>query len=152
MACETSWGKLPGLRRGNRGNKNVQLVLHHCCKPSWKAMLHVLPPTFKPFSPQIKVTASWVNTDFWLDKLKYARTTPRTGLRSLAAKQVCFGPVKRATCTEFVAKKCRTCNKMICCRTGWMWVVKRAAWLFNSFCSNVANKVARCLMHVLPYL
>ena len=32
-------------------------------------MLHVLPPTFKPFSQQIKVAASCANTDFWLDKI-----------------------------------------------------------------------------------
>ena len=46
------------------------------------------------------------------------------------------GPVKRATCTNFVAKSRTTpyflqqifaaCKKMICCRTGGMWVVKRA--------------------------
>ena len=30
--------------------------------------------------------------------------TTYTGVTSLAAKQVCLGPVKRATCTEFVAK------------------------------------------------
>ena len=28
-----------------RGNKNVQLVLQHCFKTSWKAMLCVLPLT-----------------------------------------------------------------------------------------------------------
>ena len=31
-----------------RATKNMQLLLQHCCKTSWKAMLHVLPPTFKP--------------------------------------------------------------------------------------------------------
>ena len=55
--------------RGNTGNKKVQLALQHCCKTSWKAMLRVLPPTFKPFSQQIKVAASCANTDFWLDKI-----------------------------------------------------------------------------------
>ena len=45
------------------------------------------------------------------------------------------GPVKRATCTDFVASRTTpyflqqifaACKKMICCRTGGMWVVKRA--------------------------
>ena len=31
--------------RKNRQQKNVQLVLQHCCKTSWMAMLLVLPPT-----------------------------------------------------------------------------------------------------------
>ena len=31
-----------------RATKNVQLVLQHCCKTRWIAMLHVLPPIFKP--------------------------------------------------------------------------------------------------------
>ena len=34
-------------------------------------------------------------------------------------------------------------NNLICCKTGLMWVVKRATSLFNSFCSKVAN-----LLHV----
>ena len=33
---------------GQTGSKNVQLVLQHCCKESWKVMLRVLPPTLKP--------------------------------------------------------------------------------------------------------
>ena len=31
-----------------RTTKNVQLVLQHCCKTSWIAMLRILPPMFKP--------------------------------------------------------------------------------------------------------
>ena len=31
-----------------RATQNVQLVLQHCCKTSWIAMLRVLPPMFKP--------------------------------------------------------------------------------------------------------
>ena len=50
------------------------------------------------------------------------------GVTSLAAKQVCLGLVKHATCTDFVAKKrttlyflqqiFATCNNLICCKTG----------------------------------
>ena len=32
---------------GETGNKNMQLALQHCCKMRWKALLRVLPPTFK---------------------------------------------------------------------------------------------------------
>ena len=34
-------------------------------------------------------------------------------------------------------------NKLIFCKTGLMWVVKRSTSLFNSFCSNVAKQVER---------
>ena len=43
-------------------------------------------------------------------------------------------------------------NNLICCKTGLMWVVKRATLLFNLFCSNVAKQVARFLLPVFPYL
>ena len=67
---------------GKRATKNVQLVLQHCCKTSWIAMLYVLPPVFKPV------------------------------------------------------------NKLICCKTGLMWVVKRAISLFNSsFAAMLQNKL-----------
>ena len=46
-----------------RATKNVQLVLQHCCKTSWKAMVRVLPLTFKPFNNVIcciKTGLMWV--------------------------------------------------------------------------------------------
>ena len=43
-------------------------------------------------------------------------------------------------------------NNLICCKTGFMWVVKRATSVFNSFCSNVAEQVARFLLPVFLYL
>ena len=43
-------------------------------------------------------------------------------------------------------------NNLVCCKTGLMWVVKRATSLFNSFCSNVARQVARFLSPVFLYL
>ena len=39
------------------GNKNVQLVLQHRCKTSWKTMLPVLTPTFKPIKTICSVSA-----------------------------------------------------------------------------------------------
>ena len=43
-------------------------------------------------------------------------------------------------------------SNLICCKTGLMWVVKRATSLFNSFCSNVARQGARFMLPVFPYL
>ena len=34
-----------------------------------KHVMPALPSTFKPVLKQIKVAASWVNTDFWLDTI-----------------------------------------------------------------------------------
>ena len=42
-------------------------------------------------------------------------------------------------------------NNLICCKTGLMWVVKRATSLFNSFRSNLAKQVARVLLPVFTY-
>ena len=58
------------------------------CNIAAKRMLHVLPPTFKPVLQHIKVAASCVNTDFWLDKIT-REFALYTGVTSLAAKQVC---------------------------------------------------------------
>ena len=43
------------LSQGKSGNKTVQLVLQHCCKTSWKAMLLVLLASFKPIFQQIRL-------------------------------------------------------------------------------------------------
>ena len=43
-------------------------------------------------------------------------------------------------------------NNLICCKTGLVWVVKRATSPFNSFRSNFARQVALSLLPVLPYL
>ena len=36
----------------------MPLVLQHCCKTSWIAMLRVLPTTFKPVLQQVKLLTS----------------------------------------------------------------------------------------------
>ena len=33
-------------------------------------------------------------------------------------------------------------NNQICCKSGLLWLVKRATYLLDSFCSNVARQVA----------
>ena len=46
----------------------------------------------------------------------------------------------------------KSVNNLICCKTGLMWMVKRATSLFNSFCSNVARQVACFLLLFYPCL
>ena len=64
-----------------RATKNVQLVLQHCCKPSWIAMLWVLPPMFDPVLQEIRLQGlfSWV--------VKRA-TSPLNSFCSHVAKQI----------------------------------------------------------------
>ena len=127
----------------------MQLVLQHCGKTSWNAKLRVFPPTFKLVLQQIRlaqVVPSCVNTDFWLDKITRESHTTRE-LRHWLQKQVCLGPVKRATRTDFVARSTTTKFRF---DSG---VVKRAPTsLFTSLCSNVANQVARfCYPFYRPF-
>ena len=49
------------------GNKSKQLVLQHCCKRSWIAMLRVLPPTFKLVLQQTRLLqVAWILTSDWI--------------------------------------------------------------------------------------
>ena len=80
----------------------MQLVLQHCCKTSWKGMLRVLPPTFKP---SCNKSGCCKLREYWLPIGKnYAEVALYTWVSSFATKQVCLGPVNRATYTDFVAK------------------------------------------------
>ena len=66
---------------------------------------------------------------------------PYTGVTSLAAKQVCLGLVKHATCTDFDAKSritlnflqqlLATCNNLICCKTGLKVIGKTSIVAFQ---------------------
>ena len=80
----------------------MQLVLQHCCKTSWKGMLSVLPPTFKP---SCNKSGCCKLREYWLLIGKnYAEVALYKWVSSFATKQVCLGPVNRATYTDFVAK------------------------------------------------
>ena len=84
-------------------------------------MLRVLLPTNQTCLATSQVSAKCVNTDFCLDKIT------RGGVTSLVANKFVFGPKKRATCRDFVAKSrttlCfpqqifATCNNSNCCNT-----------------------------------
>ena len=74
------------------------------------------------------------------------------------------GNKKRATCFATLLRNelnsdvtrfttlIKPVNNLICCKTGFIWVVKRATSLFNWFCSNVTKQVGRFLLPVFPYL
>ena len=67
---------------------------------------------------------------------------PYTGVTSLAAKQVCLGLEKRATCTDFLTlyfllQIFATCNNLICCQTG----LKVASWTRIRSTATLQNKL-----------
>ena len=66
---------------------------------------------------------------------------------------VCNIAVKRVEwrCCHFTTRF-KPVNNLICCKTGFMWVVKRTTFLFNLFCSYVAKQVACFLLPIFPYL
>ena len=100
-------------------NKNVQLVLQHCCQTSWKAMLHVSSLHVQTSLATNQVVASCLNTDLWLDKITRESCCTRELPKVLATKQVCPGSVKCTTCKDFVEQLFATCINLICCKTGW---------------------------------
>ena len=68
------------------------------------------------------------------------------GVTSFVAKQVCIGPLKHATCIDFVTKSRTNLYFLQQLSTTSQdrfdaWVVKRATLLLNSFCSNIAKQV-----------
>ena len=122
-----------------KSNKNVQLVLQHCCKTSWIAKLPVLTTMLKPVK---MLHVGWILTS------RFHESHAIHGVTWLAAKQVCHGPVKRATCTGFVAKSRSTLYFLQPAKTWFVqeryasWVVKRTTSIINSFDSNVTKQVA----------
>ena len=102
----------------------MQFILQHWCKTRWEVKLRILPPAFKSVLQQSRfLRGAW--------RLYYAgvsHTIRERCVTCCAAKKVCLGLVKRATCTDFVAKSrtalyflvqlSATCNNLICCKTG----------------------------------
>ena len=75
--------------------------------------------------------------------------TPYTGVTSLVGNKVCLGPVKRTTCTDFVAKSTTTlyflqqpfgnCNIVICCKTG-LYVSRGHSFNNLPLCIGIVEK------------
>ena len=100
------------LRLGNTGNMFLQLAMQHCYVASWKALLHVLPPTSNIVTQQNFVVASWSSM---LHQVELASTF--------------FNTFFQHATTYFVAWQCLR------------WVVIRPTTLFNLQCNNVALQV-----------
>ena len=67
----------------------VQLVLQHCCKTSWKAILRSLLPRFKPLLQQIRLLqVAWILTSDWIN---YTGVTQYKEVTSLTAKGAAKG-------------------------------------------------------------
>ena len=118
-------------------NIAAKRVEKRCC-----AFYH---PRIKPVLQQIRLLQVELTLTF--DWIKFRGSHPiHRRVTSLVAKQVCLGPLKRATCTDFVTKS-RTSlyflqQLSITFHDGFdAWVVKRATPLLNSFCSNIAKQV-----------
>ena len=141
---------------GKMGNQTVQLVVQHCCKMSSKATFLVLLTTFKPVLHQIRsLQVVWILTSDWI---KLLGSHAIHGIYVNCWKTKLFGPVKRTTCTDFVAKRRTTpffpsfllsffpqpATTWFVARQFDSWVVNaQRGWLFNSFWSNVAKGDAR---------
>ena len=80
---------------GKTGNKNVKLVLQHSCKTSYQPRSNLSSNK----SGFCKLREYWL-----LIGKNYAGVALYTWVSSFATKQVCLGPVNRATYTDFVAK------------------------------------------------
>ena len=80
---------------------------------------------------------------------------PCTGFTSLAARQVCLGPVKRATCTDLL-QKVELFSSF--CKNFWQpataWFVARRVWVGVILTSNSAMPLIlqQFCQIVLPYL
>ena len=108
--------------------KTLKLASKHWCKNELNSDVHVVLPSFKPVLQKsgcgrpvaLTLTSDWI-------KLRGSHGIH--GSCVTCCKKVCLGPVKRATCTDFVAKNRTTlyfpqqlfaaCNNLICCKTGW---------------------------------
>jgi len=118
---------------------------------SSKATFLVLLTTFKHVLHQIRsLQVVWILTSYWI---KLLGSHAIHGIYVTCWKTKLFGPVKRATCTDFVAKR-RTTPFFPSFRNLQQpdllqdssirgWLNAQRGWLFNSFCSNVAKRDAR---------
>ena len=107
-----------------------------------------------------QVAANCVN--YWLLIVyNYARVTPYMGVTSRAAKLVCAGPVKLATCTDFVAIS-RTILYFLqqLCFLATTWFFARQVWSVGGKMGNItmylvficSNVTLQNRFPVLPYL
>jgi len=137
---------------GKTGSKNVRLVLDYCCITSWKVMWRVSPPTDQTCLATNQVVAR-------CEKLLQKVESSSTFWNKICTCCAFYRPKANLFCNKWRNPPCiarlprnfiqwnvsihATCNNLVCCKTGLNVLLKRATFLFNSFCSNVAKQVAR---------
>ena len=151
--------------------QNMQLLFcNSCYKTSWKAMLRVLPPTFKPISKKMKAVPSYVNilTSDWI-KLRGSHTIRGSCFTCCKTSLPWVGKTRNMwrgllqkveLLSTFCNKFSQPATTWFVSRHVWTWVVKRATSLFNSFCSQMfQNKLHvfvrlfyRTLFRFFPFL
>ena len=131
-------------------------VLRYSCPPYAPHLRRrrvLSPPVFVEGSGCL-CTGYQTYIDFWSDKI--TRESPyTTGNTSLAAKQVCLGLVKRATCIDFVGKSRTFPQQPDLQWEVWFVVViksKCAITLFNSFGIMVCKTSSAFFVACLPSL
>ena len=126
-----------GLRYGKSATKTCNLFCNIAAKRVEKRCCAFYHPRIKPVLQQIKLLQVERIPAFDWTKLRASHAIH--GSYVTCCKIVCLGPVKRATCTDFVSKSrttlhflqqlFATCNNFLCCKT---WVVKRATAMFQN--------------------
>ena len=128
----------------------MQLVFYS--KTSWKTILRVLPPTFKPFLQQIKLSQvaqnccrkSKVVLLFATKSVHVARFTDPTRTCFTASEVI---PIIPRNFIQSVVSIQATCHNRICSKTGLNVIGTTWTSLFKSFCSNVSKQVAHFVVH-----
>ena len=113
------------------GNKNIQLVLQHCYKTSWIAVLHVLPPTNQPVLQQIRL----------MQVAKSCCTKSLHVVHFTDPRQTCFAASSWGNSRVQHDSRAILSNHKSVFRQ--LAMMKHVALLFNSFGSDVAKQVGR---------
>ena len=142
------------LSYSKTSNKNVQLVLQHCCKTSWKSMLPVLLATFKLVLQTIQVFERRAALYYPNARNRLNRKGPREfQMFAKYAWFACWHSIDRYTQFIFSCKRCRPLYTVkmnwvrlikfhvwINCRTGIIWVdlhekLSTFSWIGPDYCN-----------------
>ena len=120
-----------------------------------KGVLRVLPSTFEPGCCKLREYWLLIGQDY-AGVTSYARFTP------LAAREVCLGSIKRATCADFVAKirstlyfvqkRFATYYNLTCCETGLNVGGKTRNIAIRLILQQCCKTSCTFSLPVLPYL
>ena len=121
LPCANGFKSAVNLQYGKMGNQNVQLVLQYCGEKSWKVMLRVFPPTFKPFLQQISLLqVTWRLTSVWM---KLLGSHAIHGSYVTCWKTSLSWASKTRNMYRFFCKKKKTTlyflQQPVCCKRSW---------------------------------